>query len=244
MKIHLNKLVLPCAAVALMLSSVGKANAEFFQISNITIVGGSGIGDELPGSGPGHETGVGGGGLLGVDAAVTDPTPATFNLSTVGDTHTFTAATYNFNSAETFITVNEGTQTPTHDLGFTLSLDFANPAIGLVDLALIGTTNLGRVRDTANNGAIPELDDYILSFVPVVQNFGGGGSFLITVTSTGMQPGFKGLANNADVLNLDVTIELLSAVPEPASMTLLGLGGIAVVAAGYRRRRTQQKAAV
>jgi len=235
--IRMNKLVLAAVAAAFLFSNAGQAKASFFQVTNVTFTPGSGIGLE-----PISETGPGGGKFLGIDSAVVASTPVDFSLSTVGDNYTFDAATYQFNAAETFITPNEGN--PLHDLGFTLGLTFSTPDFGgPLSLAIDGTAILGRVRDTANNGNVPELDDYILSFVPVVQNFAGGGSVLITVTSIGQQAGFLGLANNADQLTLQVTVELLNAVPEPTSMTLLGLGGIGALVVGYRRRRAAKVAA-
>jgi len=236
--IRINKLVLAAIAAAFLFSNAGQANAAFFEITNVTFTPGAGIGLE-----PISETGPGGGQKLGIDSAVTAATPIQFSLVSVGDTSgPIDVATYEFNSLETFITPNEGN--PAHDLGFTLGLTFSSPDFGGdLNLSIDGTAILGRVRDTANNGAIPELDDYILTFVPVVANFAGGGSVLVTVASIGQQAGFLGLANNADQLTLQVSFELLTAVPEPTSMTLLGLGGIGALVVGYRRRRAAKAAA-
>lgn len=198
------------SAVGLLFGS--QANAGFlFDISNIAVT---------PGHGIGTDTREAGGTLLGIETTVA-PTPSSVELSNPGDFYSFSAGSISFSTAETVITAAE-----TDSVGYTVTLTFSSPLIGAVDLNLTGTATLGPVKDSS--------PDYALVLAsPVHVFFGRGGEFEISIGKVALTQG--GVAGTQ---NIPVTITLDSApvVPEPSSMALLGLGGIGIAFARYRKR--------
>ena len=204
------KTLMFAAAVGVLFSS--QANAGFvFDVSNIAVTPGSGIGTDSPES---SST------LLGITTTVA-PLPASVELSSPGDFYTFNAGSIQFAANETNIAAGE-----TDSVGYTVSLTFSSPLIGTVDLSLAGTAITGAISDAGV--------DYRLVFgSPVHVFFGRGGEFEISINSLALTQG--GVAGRQ---NIPVTITLNSApvVPEPSSMALLGLGGIGMALARYRKK--------
>lgn len=204
------KTLMFAAAVGVLFSS--QANAGFvFDISNIAVTPGSGIGIDSPESR---------GTLLGITTTVA-PLPTPVELSNPGDFYTFNAGSIQFAANETNITAGE-----TDSVGYTVSLTFSSPLIGTVDLVLAGTAFTGPVSDSS--------PDYRLVFgSPVHVFFGRGGEFEISINSLALTQG--GVAGRQNI-PVTITLDTAPVVPEPSSMALLGLGGIGMVLARYRKK--------
>ena len=198
------------SAVAVLFSSQANAGV-IFDVSNVAVSPGSGIGMDTPESS---------GQLLGV-VTTTAPAPSAVELSAPGDFYSFSAGSIQFSATETNIVPGE-----TDSLGYTVTLTFTNPLIGTVDLTMVGTATTGAVGD-----ASPDFTLVMTS--PVHVFFVRGGEFEISIGKIALTQG-----GVAGAQNIPVTITLDSApvVPEPSSMALLGLGGIGMAFARYRKR--------
>jgi hypothetical protein len=203
------KSLLFAAAVGVLFSS--QANAGFvFDISSIAVT---------PGSGIGNDANEAGGTLLGLVTTVAPP-PAAVELSSPGDFYTFSAGTIQFAANETVITGPE-----TDSVGYTVSLTFTSPLIGTVDLTLAGTAIPGPVSDSGV--------DYRLVSSPVHVFFGRGGEFEISINNLALTRG--GVAGRQSI-PVTITLDSAPVVPEPSSMALLGLGGLGMAFARYRKK--------
>jgi hypothetical protein len=200
-------------ATAVALVTGSQANAGLIlDITNVTLT---------PGSGIGIDANEGTGTLLGLSATADSPPPMA-ELNNPGDFYTFSAAHIQFAPPETNIRAAE-----TDNVGMTLTLTFADPSIGSVDLLLNGTATPGPVGDPS--------PDYSLVFsAPVHILTSNGGEFELSITSIAL----VSVANDNQCLMVTVTLNQAPHVPEPSSMALLGLGGIGMAFARYRKRCT------
>jgi len=196
------------SAMAVLCSTQANAGV-IFDVTDMVMTPGSGIGtdaDEL------YAT------ELGLVTA-TSGTPAPFELTNVGDFNEFKAASIYLPLSEVFIRPGE-----LDDIGYTLSLTFAG--MGTVNLDLVGTAELDGVGDAA-------VDYTLVQTAPVHVAFGNGGEFEIDVSKLALS---KAGAYAAKNLVVTITLTHLPIVPEPSSMALLGLGGLAMASARYRKR--------
>jgi len=198
------------ASVVALVTS-GQVNAGLIlDITNITLTPGSGIGTDAN-----EATGT----LLGLSATADSP-PPTAELNNPGDFYTFSAGHIEFAPTETNILAAE-----TDNVGMTLTLTFADPSIGSVDLFLNGTATTGPVGDPS--------PDYSLVFAsPVHVLTTAGGEFELSITSIAL----VSTLNDNQCLMVTVTLDHAPSLPEPSSMALFGLGGIGMAVARYRKR--------
>jgi len=243
MRITFSKFFMLCASVAVLFSNAAQVEAGFyFNVTNVTITPGNGIGTELlvggapapMGAGVGFETGSGGGQLLGVDHT-TNAAPGVFIIPAFTP-HSFAAGAVKFNSSEISITTNEAKNTLAHNINFQIGLTFVDPNgnVQNKNLFLVGTAITGTVTDGGNvNNTVV---DYSLALASTSGNFLGGLGDPGTYTITSGAP--VTLSNFFQNPNLNVVFTVTVApVPEPTSMALLGLGAIGAVVSSYRRKR-------
>jgi len=198
------------SAVALLCNSQVNAGV-IFDITGMTLTPGTGIGTDADEANPTS---------LGIFTA-TSGVPATFELTNAGDFNEFKAGSINFTSQEVFIRPGE-----TDNVGYTLSLTFASPFGGSINVDLVGKATLGDVGDAS--------PDYLLvQASPVHVAFGNGGEFEIEVSKLALT---KAGTSAAKDLIVTITLDQAPVVPEPSSMALLGLGGLGMAFARYRKR--------
>jgi hypothetical protein len=198
------------SAVALFCST--QANAGLmFDVTDMVLTPGSGIGTDADEANPTS---------LGLFTA-TSGVPAPFELTNAGDFNDFKAGSINFTSQEVFIRPGE-----TDNVGYTLTLTFAGPYTGSVNIDLVGTATLGGVGDASPDYTLVQTS-------PVHVAFGNGGEFDIAVSKLALT---KAGTSAAKDLIVTITLDHAPIVPEPSSMALLGLGGLGMAFARYRKR--------
>lgn len=208
------------ATVGILMAS-SMANAVPFDVTAASFTAGSGYGNEN------FIAELGGGTKLDVRFSTSNFVQQTFALNAVGSSRSFNFGTVNFQ--EFYVSPNE-----TNNLGVTATLNFTNP---------LGTSSTILANGTAVVGfALGSFVDYSLNWDPVSVDFGNSGKFMIDLADLS----FTG--NRSRIQTATITLIDLpgagggsTSVPEPATVTLFGLGLLGFAAS--RRRAAKNRAA-
>ena len=204
-------------AGALLLSSgfaINPANATLFTITSVSFTFGSGYGDDADETPSGN--------LLDVEFDTSGFVAQSFTLTNALDNQSFFFGTVALQEPNTGGGIDA---TETDNLGVTAHFVFTSPTGSTQDVTAVGTALTGSVSDAA--------PDYFIVWTPTIVPFGTGGVFKIELNNLTFT-GLESLNVNANVMLL---VPSQQAVPEPATLSLLGLGlaGLGVFARKRKR---------
>lgn len=204
----------PIQHMILAATAVGTlAAAPAASAMPISITGGT----FMPGAGYGVDAGENGDTLLDVAFSTNGFAAQNFTLSNVGDSHTFKFGTVNFRETDAGNGSNGGIRQREADhLEVMASLIFADAMGVTAEIAATGTATPGVVSDTAV--------DFSLAWDPMTVNFGLGGQFEIEMAPLS----FSGIGQQDQMATITLrslpSTPISQSVPEPATLSLLGLG--------------------